>query len=89
MWWGMPRLRARGGGEQSNILPLQLLHGRQLALGPGAERSRQLRVESLILIRITEPRGLTSIIFSEHTTALGREGGREGGEVKPVRTAAP
>lgn len=91
MWWGDAQsCGAWGGGEQSNILPLQLLHGEAAGPGPGAERSRQLRVESLILIRITRSPGASHPLSSLNAQQLwegGRERGREG--VKPVRTAAP
>jgi len=77
---------ARGGRERSNVLPLQLLHGEAAGPGPGAERSRQLRVESLILIRITWSPGASHPLSSLNAQQLW-EGGREG--VKPAGVATP
>lgn len=88
---GTPRAGgARGGGERSSVLPLELLHLEAAGPGPGAERSRQLRVESLILIRITRSPGASHPLSSLNAQQLWegrREGGREG--MKPARTAAP
>lgn len=59
------------------------------AAGPGPGSSRRLHVKSLILISITQKpfRGLTSIICSERTTALGGRaegGGAAGGQWLPL-----
>ena len=66
---------AGGGEEQSSILPLELLHLEAAGPWPEAERSRQLRVESLILIRISRSPGASHPLSSLNAQQLW-EGGR-------------
>lgn len=75
MWGGCPELGGQGGEGRCPTLSRCSSHvEKQLALG--LEHSRQLRVESLILIRITRNPGASYPLSALNAQQLW-EGGRE------------
>lgn len=83
MWWGDAQSwggQGRRGAVQRSAAGAPAFRGSWPWAWSGAQQATACRIIN-INQNYTEPRGLTSIIFSERTTALGgKERGREGGD---------